>query len=95
MTLLSVVGKTFSSILNKRLMEWVEENQVLAEEQGGFRTKRGCIEQIFVLKEVIRMRRGKKTYCCFIDIKKADDIVWRDGLWQKMRELGVKGKGGG
>ena len=91
-TLLSVVGKTFSSILNKRLMEWAEENQVLAEEQGGFRIKRGCIEQIFVLKEVIRMRRGKKTYCCFIDIKKAYDRVWRDGLWHKMRELGVKGK---
>ena len=30
-----------------------------------------------------------KTFAGFIDIRKAYDTVWRDGLWFKMREAGV------
>lgn len=45
-SLLSVVGKTFAQILNLRLMEWAEEEKKITEEQGGFRVKRGCPDQI-------------------------------------------------
>ena len=75
-TLLSVVGKTFTSILNERILRW-SENEILEDEQGGFRKGRGCVEQIFVLKEMLYLRKGKKTFCCFIDVKKAYDRVWR------------------
>ena len=39
-----------------------------------------------------RTSNGAKTYICFIDIKKAYDRVWRDGLWWTIAENGVKGK---
>lgn len=91
-TLLSVVGKTFTSILNERIMLWTEEKGVLEDEQGGFRKGRGCVEQIFILKEVLNLRKGKKTYCCFIDIKKAYDRVWRGGLWKRLWDSGVRGR---
>ena len=29
---------------------------------------------------------------CNIDIKKAYDTVWRDGLWYRMWDLGIQGK---
>ena len=32
------------------------------------------------------------TYCCFIDVQKAYDRVWRDGLWEKLHEYGVRGR---
>src|ERR1700759_4695367 len=35
---------------------------------------------------------AKKTYCAFIDVRKAYDRVWRDGLWKRMWEAGVRGK---
>ena len=43
-----------------------------------------------VLSELVqgRLREGKKTYV-FLD---AYDTVWRNGLWVKMWELGVRGK---
>ena len=28
----------------------------------------------------------------FLDVQKAYDIVWRDGLWVKMWDMGVRGK---
>ena len=38
------------------------------------------------------MREGKKTNALFLDVKKAYDTVWRDGLWVKLWDLGVRGK---
>ena len=29
---------------------------------------------------------------CFIDIQKAYDRVWREGLWEKLAEYGISGK---
>jgi hypothetical protein len=47
------------------------------------------------LREVIQGRRREKrkdSYCCFLDIKKAYDTVFREGLCRRMREVGVVGK---
>ena len=38
------------------------------------------------------MREGKHTYAFFLDVQKAFDIVWHDGLWFKLWELGVRGR---
>jgi hypothetical protein len=93
-TLLSVVYKLLSSILNSRLSAFCEREEKLAEEQGGFRPGRGCADQVFNLFSIVgdRLRQGKPTLLCFIDIKKAYDRVWRDGLWVRLADCGVKGK---
>ena len=39
-----------------------------------------------------RLREGKQTYVFFLDVQKAYDTVWRDGLWVKMWDMGVRGK---
>ena len=93
-TLLSIVGKLYTTILNNRLSEWLKLNNKLVEEQGGFRKGRSASEQIFILKEVIqhRRKRRKKTFCCFLDIRKAYDTVFREGLWERMVGMGVGGK---
>jgi hypothetical protein len=92
-TLLSIAGKVYTGILRARLLKWCEDNNILVIEQGGFRPKRGCAEQIFTLTELIKLRRMRKehTYVCFIDIRKAYDTVWHDGLKQKLSECGITG----
>jgi len=45
-----------------------------------------------ILIELIRNRRPKKTYCAFLDIQKAYDRVWRQGLWFILRKYGIRGK---
>jgi len=91
-TLLSIVGKVYAQVINERLMSYCEKNKVLVEEQGGFRPHRGCPDQLFSLVEILQNRGKKGTFCCFIDVKKAFDRVFRAGLWQRVADEGVKGK---
>ena len=39
-----------------------------------------------------RLREGKKTYAFFLDVQKAYDTVWRNGLWVRLWDLGVRGR---
>jgi hypothetical protein len=39
-----------------------------------------------------RLKEGKETYAFFLDVQKAYDSVWRNGLWFKLWEFGVRGK---
>jgi len=91
-TLLSVLGKVYVSVLNERVTRWAENSGVLAEEQAGFRKGRSTTDQLLILTEIIKNRRPAETYCCFLDVQKAYDRVWRDGLWEKLHGYGIKGK---
>jgi hypothetical protein len=94
-TLLTHVSKVFTSILNSRLTDWCERHGVLHESQGGFRATRSTTDQIFTLHTATQlraMRDGASSYLCFVDLEKAYDNVWRDGLWCKLRRVGVRGK---
>ena len=71
-----MVGKLFNKVLNHRLLYWLEEHNKLS--QAGFRFGRSCVDNLFVLNEVIqyRLQEVKKTFSFFFDIKKAYDTVW-------------------
>ena len=71
-----------------RLGEYAEEN-ILTDAQGGFRAKRRCADQIMILRGACELRK-KSTWLGFMDVSKAYDTVWREGLWRKMREYGVE-----
>ena len=49
-TLLSCLGKLFTSILNNRLTEFCEENLIIKEIQAGFRKGYSTLDHVFVLK---------------------------------------------
>ncbi|XP_023814791.1 uncharacterized protein LOC111947977 [Oryzias latipes] len=93
-SLLSTVYKVFSSILNNRLSEYLETNEVLVEEQNGFRRNRACIDNIYVLSSVVRARlqESKSTFVCFVDFKKAFDSIDRDLLQYKLLTYGINGQ---
>ena len=93
-TLLSVVGKLFRSIIEDRLSTWSERVGACADEQGGFRRNRGTIDQIFILREIILHRKdlGLPTLVTYIDVRKAFDTVWREGNYVRLFDIGVQGK---
>ena len=69
-TLLSVVGKVFSRILNDRLVQYLDKSGKIQEGHAGFCAGRCWIDNIFTLNELIqgRLKEGKKTFAFFLDI---------------------------
>ena len=82
----SCVAKVMARLLSKRLSVYAEE-EILTEAQGGFRSERRCADQILILRGVCELRRREKkgAYLAFLDVSKAYDTVWREGLWRKMK----------
>ena len=91
-TLLSIVGEVCAQRLNDHLVRWSERHKVIVEEQGRFRPRRGCPDQLFTLVELFKNRGKKGIYCCLIDVEKAFDRVFRAGLWDRVAEKEIKGK---
>ncbi len=89
--MLSVPGKVYGRILIERLME-VTEGKV-SEEQGGFRKGKGCVDQIFALKMLVKeyLGKDKKLYAAFMDLDKAYGRVEREALWSVVKIYGLGG----
>ena len=91
-TLLSIPGKVFCSVLLNRLREHVDSR--LREEQVGVRKGRSCSEQIFTLSTIIEQSLEYQTPLIinFIDFKKAFDSIHRELLWKISKLYGVPDK---
>ena len=91
-SLLVIAGKIFTKIILNRISEVIES--LLRENQCGFRTKRGCCDQIFTLRQIIEksLEFNNNLYICFVDFKQAYDSVWRDTLWQALPSYGIPEK---
>jgi len=91
-TLSDVAGKVVGKVVNRRLEAWFRD--LLAEEQAGIWKGRGCVDQGYTLAQVVlkRLEKQKETYLCFVDLRKAYDSVWREGLFQKLETDGVPQK---
>ena len=91
-SLLSLAGKVFCSILHRRMQTHTEH--ILAESQAGFRPGRSTTDQLFTLRQLAEKYNEKQRplFCCYIDYQKAFDTVWQDGLWQAMHHLGYPSK---
>ena len=53
------------------------------------------MDNVYTLNKIVqgRLKEDNETYYAFfLDVQKAYDTVWRDGLWLKLWDMGVKGK---
>ena len=61
-TLLSCMGKLFTSILNSRLYAYLTSENILANEQAGFRPKHSTLDHIFALHILTKIYIDKKRH---------------------------------
>ena len=93
-TILSCVGKLFTSLLNNRLTMLSDELNIICENQAGFRKGYSTIDNIFVLNSLIDILKNKKKklFCAFVDFEKAFDKVWRTAMGHKLLTYNINGK---
>ena len=93
-SLLNICSKIYTSILNKRLQLWVSENNLIGEEQAGFREDHSTMDHIFTLMASVQKQliRHRKLYVAYIDFRKAFDCISREKLWSVLHKLGISFK---
>ena len=101
--LMSNLLKIYQSILNRRVIDFLESNKYLADGQFGFRSQRSILDAHLVFNEVFSSVNSKvgprggrfvksPLYVAYLDIKKAFDSVPREILWRKLYKAGIRGK---
>ena len=85
----SVPSKVFGRVLIDRIRDGV--NSKLRDEQAGFRSGRGTVEHIFILRIIIEqvVEWQATLYITFVDFEKAFDSVHRESLWKMMESYGI------
>ena len=93
-TYIHTVHTYIHTYIHHRLTSWAESNDILADEQNGFRQGRSCPDHLSVLSEIIQTREQQKksTFVAYIDFSQAFDRINRVFLWQKLTKMGLEGK---
>ena len=90
----SAFAKLFSLILLKRLLKYIDENNLITKKQIGFMKGSRTSDHIFLLQTIIEkvVKKNKsKLYAAFIDFKKAYDTVDRSRLFERLKSVGING----
>ena len=93
-SLLSVMSKMMERIIFKHLYNHFQDNFLLSVWQSGFRPGFSTITQLIELYQgfCTAVDNEKEIRVVFLDISKAFDKVWHDGLLFKLNKFGVSGK---
>lgn len=88
-SLLPVVSKIFETLLYDRIEPVLQQTKAIPDHQFGFRRKHSTIQQIHRVTNKITTDFDKKRFCVaiFLDVAKAFDKVWHDGLLFKLRSF--------
>ena len=90
-------SKIYGMIINKRIQDWVSQNNITGEYQAGFKSGYSCCDHIFTLMACVQKQfnntsNNRKLYACFIDFEKCFDTINRNLLWPILIKNGIKGK---
>ena len=95
-SLTSSLGKCLERIVTVRLNGFIEHNKIIDQEREGFRKFHSTTHALMRLVQDIYngFNNKEKSLLAFIDMEKAFDSVWRDGLLVEMHNLGLEGISG-
>ena len=95
-SLLPIYGKIFEKIIFNNLYSYFNVNNLLTINQSGFRPGDSTTNQLLFLVDEIHQAfedpKSLEVRAVFLDISKAFDKVWHDGLIFKSKQNGIAGR---
>ena len=94
-SLLPICGKIFEKIIFNNLYNYFNANNLITKNQSGFRPGDSTTNQLLYLvneiHEAFENPKSLEVRAVFLDISKAFDKVWHEGLIFKLRQNGIHG----
>ena len=94
-SLLPICGKIFEKIIFNNLYSYFNVNHLITKNQSGFRPGDSTTNQLLYLVNEIHQAfercKSLEVRAVFLDISKAVDKVWHNGLIFKLKQNGVSG----
>ncbi len=80
--------RILDKLVYKRLRDHVDDNDILSDNQAGFRAQHSCTHQIVVLEQIVQIetQQGNAVHGCLIDIRKAFDSIHRGQLFRILKD---------
>ena len=93
-TLLPVIAKIVEKCFMKRIGKWAKDKGIIIDIQGALQEKCSSMHSAWLVKESIAENLEKEipSYIGLLDIQKAFDTIWQNGMFYKMHEAGIQGK---
>ena len=95
-SLLLIFGKIFEKKIFNKIYHFLLEERLLNPNQSGFRPSDSCIDQLLAITheilEAFDCNPTLEVRSVFLDISKAFDKVWHEGLLFKLRSMGISGE---
>jgi hypothetical protein len=90
-SLLPNISKIFETVIRARLRQFILDNSLIQNEQFGFRPLHSTSHQVNRLKHIIQnaLAEKKSVGVVMLDIEKAFDSTWHNGLIYKMIKTNV------
>ena len=87
------MSKILEKIVYKRLYEYLTDNDLLTKQNSGFKKNDSTINQLLkIVHQIYRdINDGKDMCMVFLDVSKAFDKVWHEGLTFKIKQMGITG----
>ena len=92
--LLPISSKIFERIMYYNILKYFEDNNLISPKQSGFRPGDSCVHQLLSITHYIFtfFDNNLEERGVFLDISKAFDKVWHNGLIYKLRQNRIKSK---
>ena len=88
-----IFGKIFEKIIFNKIYNFLLEENLLNPNQSGFRPSDSCINQLLAITheifEAFDCNPSLEVRSVFLDISKAFDKVWHEGLLYKFKSMGI------
>ena len=93
-SLLPVVSKIFEKLIHKRLISFLDKNNVIYHKQFGFRRRHSTIHALntAVTQIANSLNQNDVVFGVFLDFSKAFDTIKHDILLDKLEHYGIRGK---
>ena len=92
-SLISSLSKILEGIINRRLVWFLEKNNILDINQSGFRIGRNTMDNITTLVTEIQQAFLEKKYhiTVFLDLEKAYDTCWKQHVLKQLKSFNLSG----